>query len=122
MDFGEIFDAIISAISGGASKVGDFLTSNAGNLLQAGGAGLQAAPMLMQAFGGAGGQQLPDVGLNTQIQQPGGPTPQMMRARLADAQAAGLSGASPDFLANMSGYTPDELNQIMGLNYAGNTR
>jgi len=84
------------------------------------GAGLQGGDtlmrMLMQGQGGQGGF---DTGLQSQMAQPAGPSPEMVRRRLADSQAAGMSGASPDFLATLSGVTPDELTKLMGYSYGG---
>lgn len=54
-------------------------------------------------------------GLAGQMQQPGGATGSQVRRRLADTQAQGLSGASPDFLASMAGVTPEELERMMGM-------
>lgn len=119
--FGDIIDAIVSFVgslgSGAASlgsSVGSAIENNPFGALSLGLQGASAAsPFFLGSPGG--GQQIPDVGLNTQLQQPGGANPTQVKARLADTQASGLSGASPDFLASMAGMTPRELEQMMGL-------
>lgn len=60
-----------------------------------------------------------DSGAQIQMQQPGGPTPQQLRRNIGDAQARGLAGASPDFMASMAGVTPQELDQMLGYHYGG---
>lgn len=83
-----------------------------GTLGQLGGQGAQM-------FMGQGEQGGMDTGAMAQMQQPGGPTPQQMRRNIGDAQSRGLSGASPDFMSNLAGVTPAELNQLLGYNPNG---
>lgn len=86
------------------------------NPWQALGVGLQGAGTFAPMLLGQGGQQPQgmDVGAWSQMQQPGGPTPQQLRRDIGNVQSRGLSGASPDFMASMAGVTPEELNQMLG--------
>lgn len=59
-------------------------------------------------------QQMPGM----QSQQGQGVDQSMIRRRLSDAQSQGLSGASPDFMAQLAGVTPNELTQMMGMGYS----
>lgn len=124
---------LVDALSGAAGSAGEAVGGAAG---AAGGAGLDwlkslggaagnnpmaALGLLGQGFGMAapylmgGGQQpgqQPTTEMAPQAPQAGGP--QAARARLAQMQGQGLSGASPDFLATQLGITPDELDRLMG--------
>lgn len=125
------FDDLISALGsiGGtvgdvagsaASGLGDFgsnlwsgILNNPMQALGVGASGFNAFAPYM--FGGGQDQNaFQGAGLQAQMQQPQGPTPQQIKRQLSNAQAQGLYGASPDFLATMSGVTPDELNQMLG--------
>ena len=117
---------IVGGVGGAASDLGGAawqgLSSNPWGVL---GTGLQTGDtlmrmMMMNGQGGGGDQGgMSMQGLQSQMGQPAGPTPEMMRRRLADSQAAGMSGASPDFLATLAGVTPDELTKLMGYQYGG---
>lgn len=142
---GEWWDALQQAIGGAGSSLSDLWGSASqtagqigggiadfgGNLWnsamqnpwQALGVGVQGAsqfaPYLMNQSGAQGGNMGMDVGAWAQMQQPGGPTPQQLRRNIGDVQARGLSGASPDFMAAMSGVTPQELDQMLGYRSSG---
>lgn len=114
-------------VAGGAASggLGDWLGGLFGGLdwgsaigggLSLAGTGLQAyntiSPMLQDAPGQA--QWNPQMaGMQGQMGA-GQVSPEMMRRRLSDAQAQGMSGASPDFLATMAGVSPDELQKMLG--------
>lgn len=122
----DIWGGASQAVGQAAGGLGDLGSSAWSGLQQnpwgALGAGLQGAGALAPMFMGQGGQQGQggmDVGAWSQMQQPGGPTPQQLRRNVGDAQARGLSGASPDFMASMAGVTPEELNQMLGYRSGG---
>ena len=83
------------------------------DLWHAGALGLQGAGLGAQLAQGSPQQQMPMSMLGTSAMQPG-VDPGAVRSRLAQSQAQGLSGASPDFLSNQLGLTPEELQQILG--------
>ena len=115
---GSIGDVAGSAASGLGDLGSNLWSGILNNPAQSLGAGLSGfnafAPYL---FGGQQDQSgFQGAGLQAQMQQPTGPSPQQVRRQLGNAQAQGLYGASPDFLAQMSGVTPSELDQMLGYN------
>ena len=108
------------AAQGAANLGGNLWQGIQSNPWGAIGAGIQGAGSLAPMFmGGQPDQSFAGAGLQAQMQQPQGPSQQQIKSRLATAQAQGLSGASPDFLAQLNGVTPDELNQMLGLGQRG---
>lgn len=121
---------VAGQVGGGIADLGSSLW---GSIAQNPYAAINAGLGVGNTLGGLlmGGQQQPqqmgyqnpqmyggfDQGAQTQMQQPGGPTPQQLRRNIGDAQARGLSGASPDFMASMAGVTPQELDQMLGYRF-----
>lgn len=128
LGLGDMFSGLWDSASGAAGQFGQGAANFGSNLWQGAmqnpwgalGLGVQGAGMAMPyIMGGQQGQGGMDQGAMSQMQQPGGPTPQQMRRNLGDQQSKGLSGASPDFMASMAGVTPQELNQLLGYNPNG---
>lgn len=125
---GEGAGSLWDSAAGAAGQFGQGAANFGGNLWQGamqnpwgalssvGQLGAQGAQMFMGQDQGQGGM---DAGAMSQMQQPGGPTPQQMRRNIGDQQSKGLSGASPDFMAAQAGVTPEELNQLLGYNPNG---
>ena len=84
------------------------------NPLQSLGLGAQVFSTAAPFFMGGGATQIPS-NLESQLQ---GVAPSqaagVRRQTVGDLQSRGLEGASPDFLANQTGLTPEELDQMMG--------
>lgn len=124
---GDMFGGLWDTASGAAGQFGQGAMNFGGNLWQGAmqnpwgalGLGMQGANMAMPYIMGHGDQGGMDTGAMTQMQQPGGPSPQQMRRNIGDIQSRGLSGASPDFMASMNGMTPAELDQMLGIRSGG---
>lgn len=102
-----------------ASGLGQGIINNPIGALGLGMTGFNTfAPMFMG--GGGGGnqqQQLMGMPANFQYQAQGSDPSQMAgmkRQMMGDLQSRGLESASPEFLANQMGLTPDELEKLMG--------
>lgn len=127
-----MWDLIVDAISnliGGAGEAASNVGSAAGSAASAGldwlgqqnlsglfGAGVGAAGALAPMLMGSGQPASSAFPPGLLAPQAGSPQAAQVAARgqMAQLQNQGLSGASPDFLANQLGLTPEELEKLMG--------
>ena len=122
-----MWDAIIDAVigSGGGADTGGGIAgllggvdwgTVAGTGLGLAGTGLQA----YQMYNSLNPPEMPQMqmpsgwGTGMMGQMGQGATQEQIRGRLTGSQERGMSGASPDFLAAMAGYSPQEFEKMMG--------
>lgn len=128
LGLGDMFSGLWDSASGAASQFGQGAANFGGNLWQgvqgnpwgALGTGMQGAGMMMPYFMGQGNQGQGDMSAMQQMQPSGGGMTQaQVKRNIGDQAGRGMSGASPDFTANMAGMTPQELEQMLGYNPNG---